>query len=70
MGNMYIVDLDIEVAGSMSVLEAHQIAQMTERKIIERLDNVYDVLVHVEPLGTVERSERYGVSQIKLDSGA
>ncbi len=69
MGNMLIVDLDIEVDGSMSILEAHRIAQSTERKIMERIDNVYDVLVHVEPLGNVEGSERYGVSQKKLDAG-
>ena len=69
IGNMYIVDLDIEVDGSMTVLEAHRIAQMTERKITERIENVYDVLVHVEPLGNVEHSERYGVSQRKLDAG-
>lgn len=69
IGNMFIVDLDIEVDGSMSVLEAHVIAQSTERKIMECISNVYDVLVHVEPLGNVEGSERYGVSQKKLDAG-
>ena len=68
LGNMFIVDLDIEVDGTLTVLQAHEIAQSTERKIVERLGNVYDVLVHVEPLGNVERTERFGVSQRKLDS--
>ncbi len=69
IGNMFIVDLDIEVDGALTVLQAHEIARSTERKIVERLGNVYDVLVHVEPLGNVERTERFGVSQRKLDSG-
>jgi cation diffusion facilitator family transporter len=67
IGNMYIVDLDIEVDGALTVLAAHRISQETEQKITERIGNVYDVLVHVEPLGNVEHAERYGVSQRKLD---
>ncbi|TVQ23223.1 MAG: cation transporter [Spirochaetaceae bacterium] len=67
IGGLHIVDLDIEVDGTLSVQEAHAIAQITERAIRGALDNVYDVLVHVEPLGNVESAERYGLSQRKLD---
>ena len=67
MGGVYIVDLDIEVDGDLPVREAHRIAQETERSIRECVDDVYDVLVHVEPIGNVESSERYGLSQRKLD---
>ena len=67
IGGLHIVDLDIEVDGALTVQDAHEIAQKTERAIREALDNVYDVLVHVEPLGNVESSERYGLSQRKLD---
>jgi cation diffusion facilitator family transporter len=68
LGNMYIVDLDIEVDGDLSVREAHAIARRTEHRIKEVVENVYDVLVHVEPYGNVERTERFGVSQRKLDA--
>ena len=68
LGNMYIVDLDIEVDGELSVREAHAIARRTEHRIKEVVENVYDVLVHVEPYGNVERTERFGVSQRKLDA--
>jgi divalent metal cation (Fe/Co/Zn/Cd) transporter len=64
---MQIVDLDIEVDGNLTVTEAHEIAQQTERAIKGALGNVYDVLVHVEPLGNVENRERYGLSRRKLN---
>ena len=67
IGGLYIVDLDIEVDGRLTVQEAHEIAQETERRIRSAVANVYDVLVHVEPIGNVERTERYGVSQRTLD---
>lgn len=67
IGGRSIVDLDIEVDGDITVREAHLIAQATERRIREVVDDVYDVLVHVEPIGNVERAERYGLSQRKLD---
>ncbi len=67
IGGLSIVDLDIEVDGRLSVRDAHEIALETERRIRAALPNVYDVLVHVEPIGNVERSERYGVSQRTLD---
>ena len=62
-----IVDLDIEVDGELTVTEAHAIAQRTEQAIKDAVGNVYDVLVHVEPVGNVENRERYGVSRRKLD---
>lgn len=67
VGSMQIVDLDIEVDGTLTVTEAHEVAQETERAIKSAVNNVYDVLVHVEPRGNVEGSERYGVSQRKLN---
>tara|TARA_B100000614_G_scaffold122357_1_gene109608 strand:+ start:968 stop:1990 length:1023 start_codon:yes stop_codon:yes gene_type:complete len=67
VGAMQIVDLDIEVDGELTVREAHEIAQRAERAIKAAVENVYDVLVHVEPIGNVEGSERYGVSRRALD---
>jgi cation diffusion facilitator family transporter len=67
IGGLHIVDLDIEVDGELTVRQAHRISQQAEKRIRSAVDNVYDVLVHVEPIGNVERSERYGLSQRKLD---
>ena len=63
LANLYIIDLDIEVDGSLTVRRAHDIAAEVEQTIKERLDNVYDVVVHVEPLGNVEKDERFGLSE-------
>lgn len=67
VGSMQIVDLDIEVDGDLTVTEAHEIARQTEQAIKKAIGNVYDVLVHVEPLGNVENRERYGLSRRKLN---
>jgi cation diffusion facilitator family transporter len=61
IGGMVVVDLDIEVDGSLSVMTAHSIAQDAERRIKNLVPNAYDILVHVEPRGNVENSERYGL---------
>ena len=67
VGLSHIVDLDIEVDASLTVRDAHEIARATENAIRHALNNVYDVLVHVEPIGNIEDAERYGVSQRNLD---
>ena len=69
IGALRIVDLDIEVDGSLTVREAHEIAIGTEEAIRGCVPNVYDVLVHVEPVGNIEETERYGVSRGKLRDG-
>ena len=62
LGNMYIIDLDIEVEGGKTVTEAHLIALKVERTLKQRVDNIYDIIVHVEPKGNVELNERFGLS--------
>ena len=53
--------------GHILTPEGQEIAQRAERAIKAAVENVYDVLVHVEPIGNVEGSERYGVSRRALD---
>ena len=62
LGNVYFIDLDIEVDGGKTVTEAHRIAVQVEEMIKRRVDNVYDIMVHVEPRGNVELNERFGVT--------
>jgi cation diffusion facilitator family transporter len=63
LGNMYVIDLDIEVPGSLSVTDAHQKAVEVEELLKERIKNVYDVIIHIEPLGNIEHSEKFGISR-------
>jgi divalent metal cation (Fe/Co/Zn/Cd) transporter len=60
---MYVIDLDIEVPGSLSVTDAHQKAVEVEELLKERIKNVYDVIIHIEPLGNIEHSEKFGISR-------
>ncbi len=62
MANLYVIDIDIEVDGSISVTEAHTVSMAVEQEIKKKLDNVYDIMVHIEPRGNVESKEKFGVS--------
>ncbi len=52
-GMRYHVDLHLEVDPQMTVLASHEIATAVKRSITEHLDWVADVLVHVEPHGSL-----------------
>ncbi len=51
MGYQLYVDMHVEVDPQMTVLRSHEIAHNVKDKIRERMPDVHDVLVHVEPLG-------------------
>jgi cation diffusion facilitator family transporter len=62
LGGLYVVSLDIEADGNITLIEAHHIAEMVEESIKKSIDNIYDVMVHVEPIGIVHAPEPFGVS--------
>jgi cation diffusion facilitator family transporter len=68
MSHQYIIALDVEIEGNTSLNEAHKLCYDVENGIKETLPNVYDVLVHPEPLGNFEPGEVYGVSEDKLSN--
>jgi divalent metal cation (Fe/Co/Zn/Cd) transporter len=43
------LDLHLEVAPEMSVVEAHRLAQQIERELKVKFPEVSDVVIHVEP---------------------
>ena len=65
-GNRYTVVLDIEVDGELSLAEAHCIAQEVEESIKRSVENIYDIVVHVEPKGSKHCEEKYGVNKENL----
>jgi cation diffusion facilitator family transporter len=67
IANLYDIDLDIEVDGRMRVFQAHEIAVRVEKAIREKIDNVFDVMVHIEPEGNTEENESYGLSEDKIE---
>jgi len=59
------ISFDINVDPNRSVLEAHAIASQVEAEIKKRLDNIYDIMIHVEPSGD-NASEAYGLSEDEI----
>jgi cation diffusion facilitator family transporter len=49
MGTTYLIDMHIEVAGSLPVREAHELAHGVKDQVRRQNPRVSDVLVHVEP---------------------
>lgn len=66
IGHYYMINLDIEVDPDLPVKEAHDIAKNVENSIKSRLRNIYDVMVHVEPLGNLEEDEKYGITETEI----
>jgi cation diffusion facilitator family transporter len=56
------IDIDIEVPPNKTLVEAHWIAHNVEHAIKERVDNVFDIMIHVEPAGNQE-DEGFGLSE-------
>jgi cation diffusion facilitator family transporter len=49
IGTSLCVDLHVVVSGSISVREGHAIAREVESRLIDGIEEVVDVIVHVEP---------------------
>ena len=66
IAGLWDIDIDIEVPPNITVIEAHWISYKVEEAIKMRVENVYDIMVHVEPAGNVE-NEGYGLSEETLE---
>jgi cation diffusion facilitator family transporter len=49
MGSGILIDLHITVDGDMSVSRGHDVSEEVKRRIQEKVPNVLDVVVHIEP---------------------
>ncbi|MDR0907180.1 MAG: cation diffusion facilitator family transporter [Rikenellaceae bacterium] len=70
IGGMYMVDLDVEADGDITLSEAHEIAEQVEDSIREALENVYDIVVHIEPAGKHHDAEQFGIRPEPSTTGA
>ncbi len=61
MGGQYMIALDIEVDGGMTVAAAHEIALKVEESIRASIENVYDIVIHIEPAGYSHADEPFGI---------
>jgi cation diffusion facilitator family transporter len=67
IGNYFMIVLDIEVDGEISARDAHEICVRVEESIRKDIDNVFDIMIHVEPSGFEHKEEVYGVSPGDLE---
>ena len=66
IGNLYMIALDIEADGDITLEKAHEIAEQVEDNIKESVGNVYDIVVHVEPRGKCHSAEKFGVDKSSI----
>jgi cation diffusion facilitator family transporter len=62
LGVQYIIGLDIEVPGEMTVYEAHKMAHKVESALKNRIENIFDIIIHTEPAGEIDETEKDGIS--------
>jgi cation diffusion facilitator family transporter len=62
LGNMYLLTLDIEIDPEISINQAHEIGTKVEQAINQKIENIYDIVIHFEPLKNIENDEKFGVS--------
>lgn len=63
LGNMYMIALDIEADGEITLNQAHEIAHEVEKSIKSTVENVYDIIIHVEPAGKCHEEEKFGITK-------
>lgn len=66
VGNLYLIDLDVEADGNITLFDAHEIAEAVEESIRQSVEAVYDIVVHVEPAGICHPEEKFGIDQEML----
>ncbi len=49
MGADALVDVHIQVSARLSVSEGHQISEMVRKRLIDEMEEVTDVMVHIDP---------------------
>jgi len=63
-GHKLMINIDIELEGSMSLNHAHKISHEVEKNIKEKLgQEVFDVIIHIEPYGDKIAEENLGISK-------
>jgi len=66
IGHKVMIAIDLEVEGDLTLREAHEIAHRVEDSIKSKIDNVFDVAIHIEPLGDKKEEKAFGVNKGSL----
>ncbi len=66
IGHKVMIAIDLEVDGDLSLREAHEIAHRVEKSLKANIDDVFDVAIHIEPVGDQIEEKDFGVSKSSL----
>jgi len=66
IGHKIMIAIDLEVDGNLTLREAHEIAHKVENSIKSKIDNVFDVAIHIEPLGDEIEEKPFGIAKSNL----
>jgi cation diffusion facilitator family transporter len=66
IGHKVMIAIDLEVDGDLSLRDAHEIAHKVEKALKQNIENVFDVAIHVEPIGDVMEEKAFGINKSSL----
>jgi cation diffusion facilitator family transporter len=66
IGHKLMIAIDLEVEGDITLREAHEIAHKVEQSIKMSIPNVFDVAIHIEPLGDHIEEKAFGIEKNNL----
>lgn len=67
IGSKYMINIDIEVNGNITLKAAHDLAHKVERTIKKQVEDVFDVAIHVEPIGDDTKEKQFGLTRESLN---
>ena len=67
IGGKYMITLDVEADGGMTLAQAHALANKVEQSIRDSIPEVYDIVVHLEPFGS-HPEEVFGIKGQRQDA--
>jgi len=66
LGAYHLIEFDVEASENCTIKEAHDYAVKLEYDIKTSIPTVYDIFIHIEPLGNYEQHERWGLDEGEL----
>jgi cation diffusion facilitator family transporter len=66
IGHKLMIAIDLEVEGNITLRQAHEIAHKVEESIKSRIENIFDVAIHIEPLGDHIDEKPFGIEKNNL----
>jgi cation diffusion facilitator family transporter len=66
IGHKVMIAIDLEVDGDLTLREAHEIAHRVEDSLKQNIENVFDVAIHIEPIGDQMEEKAFGISKNSL----